>query len=109
MTERNTPAGQQAIADRIKALFERVKQDRDFRDAFRPGDEIELQPKTLAWVAGELARYDFLHAEVDVKGMAYEAVVATTMKRERGQFFTPRQRRRGDGRDPGATARRART
>ena len=40
--------------------------------------------------AGELARYDFLNAEVDVKGMAYEAVVATTMKRERGQFFTPR-------------------
>ena len=90
VTERNDPEGQQQIASHIKALFEAVKQDRDFRDAFRPGDELELQPKALAWVAGELARYDFLSAEVDVKGMAYEAVVATTMKRERGQFFTPR-------------------
>lgn len=90
VTERNTPAGQEAIAGRIKALFDRVKQDRDFRDAFRHGDEIELQPKSLAWIAGELARYDFLDAEVDAKGMAYEAMVATTMKRERGQFFTPR-------------------
>ena len=54
------PEGQQQITERIKALFEAVKQDRDFRDAFRPGDELELQPKALAWVAGELARYDFL-------------------------------------------------
>ena len=60
------------------------------RDVFRAGDELELEPKTLAWIAGELARYQFLDAEVDVKGMAYEAMVATTMKRERGQFFTPR-------------------
>jgi type I restriction enzyme M protein len=90
VTERNNPEGQREITSRIKALFDAVKQDRDFRDAFRPGDEIELQPKALAWVAGELARYDFLSAEVDVKGMAYEAVVATTMKKERGQFFTPR-------------------
>lgn len=90
VTERNNADGQQAITSRIKALFEAVKRDHDFRDAFRPGDELEMQPKALAWVAGELARYDFLSAEVDVKGLAYEAVVATTMKRERGQFFTPR-------------------
>jgi type I restriction enzyme M protein len=90
VTERNTPDGQQAITARIRSLFEQVKGDRDFRDVFRPADELELQPKTLAWVAAELSRYQFLDAEVDVKGMAYEAMVATTMKRERGQFFTPR-------------------
>ncbi len=90
VTERNEPAGQRAIAERITALFAKVKLDPDFRDVFRPADEIELAPKHLAWIAGELARYQFLDAEVDVKGMAYEAMVATTMKRERGQFFTPR-------------------
>src|SRR5207245_1323565 len=26
----------------------------------------------------------------DAKGLAYEAITSTTMKRERGQFFTPR-------------------
>lgn len=89
-TERNSPEGQRAIAARTSALFERVKGDDQLRDVFRPGDEIELQPRQLAWVAGELGRYQFLDAEVDVKGMAYEAMVATSMKRERGQFFTPR-------------------
>ncbi len=90
VTERNTQAGQVAIAGRIKKLFSQVKQDPNLEDIFRVGDEIELDPKHLAWIAGELARYNFLDAEVDVKGMAYEAMVATTMKRERGQFFTPR-------------------
>jgi type I restriction enzyme M protein len=89
-TEWSEQAGQVAIAERIKSLFEDVKNDDRLRDAFRPGDEIELQPRQLAWIARELGRYQFLDTEVDVKGMAYEAMVATTMKRERGQFFTPR-------------------
>jgi len=90
VTERNAVVGQEAIADRIKELFGEVRAAPDMSDVFRPGDEIELEPRHLAWIAGEIARYQFLDAEVDVKGMAYEAMVATTMKRERGQFFTPR-------------------
>lgn len=90
VTERNSLEGQLAIATRIRELFELVKRNPDFRDVFRPGDLIELEPRHLAWIAGELARYQLLDAEVDVKGEAYEAMVATTMKRERGQFFTPR-------------------
>jgi len=90
LTERNTADGQKAVAERIANLFEQVKRARDFRDVFKPTDELELDVRSLAWVAGELARYNILDAEVDVKGMAYEAIVATTMKRQRGQFFTPR-------------------
>ena len=90
LTERNTADGQKAVAERIANLFEQVKRARDFRDVFKQTDELELDVRSLAWVAGELARYNILDAEVDVKGMAYEAIVATTMKRQRGQFFTPR-------------------
>jgi type I restriction enzyme M protein len=90
VTERNDQEGQERITGRITELFSRVTLDPDLRDVFRRGDEIELNPAQLAWVASELARYHFLDAEVDVKGLAYEAMVATTMKRERGQFFTPR-------------------
>jgi type I restriction enzyme M protein len=90
VAERNDAAGQQAIAERITVLFGQVKHARELQEVFRPGDELELEPRHLAWVASELARYQFLDAEVDIKGMAYEAMVATTMKRERGQFFTPR-------------------
>lgn len=90
VTQHTDPQGQEIISARIKGLFEAVKKEPTLEGLFRPGDEIELAPKQLAWVAAELARYNFLDAEVDVKGMAYEAMVATTMKRERGQFFTPR-------------------
>jgi type I restriction enzyme M protein len=90
VTEWNTREGQARIAERITNLFERVKRDPVFGDVFRPADEIELEPRHLAWIARELSRYQFLDAEVDIKGMAYEAMVATTMKKERGQFFTPR-------------------
>ncbi|MGI8552324.1 MAG: restriction endonuclease subunit M [Dehalococcoidia bacterium] len=90
VTERNTPEGQNAISRRIRELFGRVKREPLFGNVFRSTDEIDLNPKPLSWIAAELARYQFLDAEVDVKGMAYEAIVATVMKRERGQFFTPR-------------------
>lgn len=90
VTERNSKDGQQRIAKRIRELFIRVKGERDFKDVFKPTDELDLNSPQLAWVASELARYQFLDAEVDVKGLAYEAMVATTMKKERGQFFTPR-------------------
>ena len=90
VAERNTKEGQHRIAKRIRDLFIRVKAHRDFSDVFKSTDEIDLNPAQLAWVGSELARYQFLDAEVDVKGLAYEAMVATTMKKERGQFFTPR-------------------
>lgn len=90
VTERNSEEGQQAIANRLRQLFADVKTATDLSDVFREADEIDLEARHLAWIAGELSRYNFLDAEVDVKGMAYEAMVATTMKRERGQFFTPR-------------------
>lgn len=32
----------------------------------------------------------FLDATVDVKGLAYETIVSSTLKQEAGQFFTPR-------------------
>jgi type I restriction enzyme M protein len=91
ITERNTPDGQNAITWRVNKLFSQLKQEPSLEGIFRPGDEIELAPKHLAWIAAEISRYNFLDTDVDVKGMAYEAMVATTMKRERGQFFTPRK------------------
>ncbi len=89
LTERNSLDGRQAIASRVRELFNQVKKDPELGSAFRESDEIDLKDAPLAWVASELARYQLLEAEVDVKGMAYEAIVANTMKRERGQFFTP--------------------
>ena len=88
--ENNTKEGQAAVAKRIKELFEELKTSPDFTEVFRGNEEIELTDRGLGFVAAELAKYSFLDATVDVKGMAYETIVSNTLKQERGQFFTPR-------------------
>jgi len=88
--EQNTEEGRKAVANRIKGLFEELKTDSVFSEVFDGNEAIGLTDKGLAFIAGELAKYSFLDASVDVKGMAYETIVSNTLKQEAGQFFTPR-------------------
>ena len=88
--ENNSEEGRAAISKRIKSLFKEVKQSPFFKDVFQGNEEIELTDKGLGYIAGELAKYSFLDATVDVKGLAYETIVSNTLKQEAGQFFTPR-------------------
>lgn len=88
-TEGNTEAGQKRVAKRIKDLFEDAKA-KEFKDVFDGTERIELNDRALTYIAGELGRYSLLSTDTDAKGMAYEAITSTTLKRERGQFFTPR-------------------
>lgn len=61
-----------------------------YGDVFEGNEHIELHDRALAYVAGELSRYSLLDTDTDAKGTAYDAITSTTLKRERGQFFTPR-------------------
>lgn len=88
--EQNTEEGRKAVADRIKGIFEELKQDGTFSEVFEGNESIGLTDKGLAFIAGEIAKYSFLDASVDVKGLAYETIVSNTLKQEAGQFFTPR-------------------
>lgn len=88
--ELNTAESQAAVAARIKGLFEDLKESHIFKDVFDGNEQIMLSDRGLAFVAGELAKYSFLDATVDVKGTAYETIVSNTLKQEAGQFFTPR-------------------
>lgn len=88
--EQNTEGGRKAVSNRIKGLFEELKTDEIFSEVFEGNESIGLTDKGLAFIAGELAKYSFLDASVDVKGMAYETIVSNTLKQEAGQFFTPR-------------------
>ncbi|MGV0752595.1 methylation-associated defense system DNA methyltransferase MAD2 [Empedobacter brevis] len=88
--EQNTAEGRKAVADRIKKIFEELKTEGTFSDVFDGNEAIELTDKGIAFIAGELAKYSFLDASVDVKGLAYETIVSNTLKQEAGQFFTPR-------------------
>lgn len=88
--EQNTEEGRKAVAKRIKDLFEGLKGDEIFSEVFDGNEAIGLTDKGIAFIAGELSKYSFLDASVDVKGMAYETIVSNTLKQEAGQFFTPR-------------------
>ena len=88
--EQNTEEGREAVAKRIKSLFTELKNDNIFSEVFQGNESIDLTDKGLAFIAGELAKYSFLDASVDVKGLAYETIVSNTLKQEAGQFFTPR-------------------
>jgi type I restriction enzyme M protein len=88
--EQNTPEGQAAVAKRIKDIFEKLKTDSLFNEVFTGNEQISLSNRGIAYVAGEIAKYSFLDATVDVKGTAYETIVSNTLKQAAGQFFTPR-------------------
>lgn len=88
--ERNTAEGCKEVADRIKGIFEDLKESHIFKDVFEGNEMIMLSDRGLAFVASEIAKYSFLDATVDVKGTAYETIVSNTLKQEAGQFFTPR-------------------
>lgn len=88
--EQNSNEGRKAVSERIKSLFSELQHDDIFSGVFDGNEAIDLTDKGVAFIAGELAKYSFLDATVDVKGLAYETIVSNTLKQEAGQFFTPR-------------------
>lgn len=82
------PAGRAAISARVKELFEDVKSE--YKDVFKPTDEITLSDRALAFIVSELAPYDLSGTDVDAKGIAYQELVGTNLRGDRGQYFTPR-------------------
>ncbi len=53
-------------------------------------DEIELEPRVLAYIVSQLQPWSLLNSDVDVKGKAYEEIVGSNLRGDRGEFFTPR-------------------
>lgn len=86
--ERSTPDGQLASKKRIEGIFESVK--RNYSQIFDKNDTIKLNPRSLVRIVSEFQSYSFLNTNIDIKGRAYEEVVGSNLKGDRGQFFTPR-------------------
>lgn len=51
---------------------------------------IDLRPGVVAYVVTELQGFSLLASPVDVKGVAYEEIVGSNLRGDRGEFFTPR-------------------
>jgi type I restriction enzyme M protein len=80
--------GRREIRKRIEPLFAQVKAE--YKDLFRGNEEITLSDRALAFMVSELAKYDFTRTDVDAKGGAYQEIVGTNLRGDRGQYFTPR-------------------
>mgnify|MGYP005851205487 CR=1 FL=1 len=82
-SERNGLSG----ALKVKA---RLDVRNDFPSIFKEGERIDLQPKVLTYLVSQLQMYSLLESDVDVKGRAYEEIVGSNLRGDRGEFFTPR-------------------
>ena len=89
-TERTNAIASTAAKTRIQKIFkERVLMK--YSAFFGLNDQtIDLKANVVAYVVSELQRYSLLLSPVDIKGVAYEEVVGSNLRGDRGEFFTPR-------------------
>lgn len=76
------------VKNRIDRLFNDVK--KTYSDIFGTNERIELEPRVLNFVVSQMYNYDLLNSSIDVKGAAYEEIVGSNLRGDRGEFFTPR-------------------
>ena len=75
---------------RIQDLFT-SKVVRKYPTIFSASDSIiDLAPSVVTYVVSQLQGFSLLASPVDVKGVAYEEVVGSNLRGDRGEFFTPR-------------------
>jgi type I restriction enzyme M protein len=86
--ERHGVNGPLKVQKRIESLFTQVKND--YPTIFRQSESIELKPVVLAYLVTQLQMYSLLESDIDVKGRAYEEIVGSNLRGDRGEFFTPR-------------------
>lgn len=86
--ERHGVNGPLKVQKRIEALFAQVKND--YPTIFKASESLELKPVVLAYLVTQLQMYSLLESDIDVKGRAYEEIVGSNLRGDRGEFFTPR-------------------
>ena len=86
--ERQTKKGHLKVKKRIDGLFAAVRQK--YATIFGANEAIELEPRVLSYIVSQLQTWSLLDSDVDVKGKAYEEVVGSNLRGDRGEFFTPR-------------------
>ncbi len=77
------------IKARIQGLFKEVKDELVTDGVFETNEEITLDPKSVAWVVGQLQRYSLHDTDKDAVGDAFEVFAESKFVGEKGEFFTP--------------------
>lgn len=73
---------------RIDDLFLHVKQRYDF--IFNENEDINLDLHVIKYIVSELYNFNLLDTNIDIKGEAYEEIVGSNLRGDKGEFFTPR-------------------
>jgi type I restriction enzyme M protein len=85
----NSYSGAAAKARIQKILEEKVV--KKYPTIFVGADsQLQLKPNVVAYVVSQLQRISLIASPVDVKGIAYEEIVGSNLRGDRGEFFTPR-------------------
>jgi type I restriction enzyme M protein len=88
--ERSSPSAAATAKTRLQKIFASKVISR-YPSFFPPQDStIDLRPVVVAYVMSQLQGYSLLASPVDVKGIAYEEIVGSNLRGDRGEFFTPR-------------------
>lgn len=88
--ERSNSTIAPAAKKRIQDLFDQ-KVIKKYPTIFNQKDDhIDLRPEVVAYVVTQLQGFSLLSSPVDVKGVAYEEIVGSNLRGDRGEFFTPR-------------------
>ncbi|MHB8868394.1 MAG: N-6 DNA methylase [Thermoleophilia bacterium] len=89
-TERTSSTAAASAKSRLQELFT-AKVVRKYPTIFLANDAvIDLKASVVAYVVGQLQGFSLLASPVDVKGVAYEEIVGSNLRGDRGEFFTPR-------------------
>lgn len=76
------------MRQRLIKLFDNVKNH--YKYIFHDNESINLNDSVLEYVVSELYNFSLVDTETDVKGEAYEQIVGSNLRGDRGEFFTPR-------------------
>lgn len=88
--ELSSRTGAVAAKMRIEDIFKNVVL-RKYHTIFVGADrDVDLRPSVVAYVVSQLQGISLLASPVDVKGVAYEEIVGSNLRGDRGEFFTPR-------------------
>ena len=86
--EKNNSDGQLTVYNRISKIFDKVK--KKYKTIFAENEKINLERRSLAYIVAQLQKYTLIDTNIDIKGKAYEELVGSNLRGDRGEFFTPR-------------------
>jgi type I restriction enzyme M protein len=88
--EYSSSSGRQTVKARLDQLFKHVIKRGN--TIYTDSDRIDFGSRTadiVAYVVSQFQGYNLLETEPEVKGSAYEELVGSTLRGDRGEFFTP--------------------